>query len=60
MTFQTYGELYSYLDYRRLKCNMCGAELSEKDVLIEDETGKEYCPECHATGYLMDIGGGDE
>ena len=61
MTLTTFGDLHYMEEYRRCRCNMCGAEFSEADILVdEDEQEKEHCPGCHETGCLMDIGGGDE
>lgn len=55
MTFITFGEEYPNTEYQLIRCNMCGKEFSEEEILIEEGTDKEYCPICFSTGYLMTI-----
>ena len=41
-----------------VKCNWCEWLGHEHEIeIIKD---KEYCPNCHKTGYLMDIKGEDK
>jgi NAD-dependent SIR2 family protein deacetylase len=39
----------------RVRCNWCGAEFDEEDIIVDYEQDIEKCPECMNTDYLMDL-----
>ena len=55
MTFTKWSEIHYSDHYRMCRCNYCQRTFSESEILIEDKTGNEYCPECLNQGYIMDI-----
>lgn len=60
MTFTTWGELHpAQTRFRKCKCNMCGHTFGEDEILVDDDTEKEYCPRCFDKGYIQDIEGDD-
>jgi len=61
MTFRTYGELHpAEIRFRKCRCNMCGARFTEDEILVEDETDREYCPRCFDRGYIQGLEEGEE
>lgn len=60
MTFTTFSEKHpDRCTYRKCECNLCEAKFSEAEILIDDDTEEEYCPNCHEKGYIENIEGDD-
>ena len=59
MTFVEFGEMYPNQEYRRCRCNYCGHLFGEEEILIDEDTEKEYCPVCVTAGYIQDQEGSD-
>ncbi|MBR1452534.1 MAG: hypothetical protein IJ592_03430 [Candidatus Methanomethylophilaceae archaeon] len=57
MTFTKWSDLYPSEHYRQCRCNYCLRTFPESEILVEDGTGDEYCPECLTQGFIMDLEG---
>lgn len=42
-------------DERLIRCNSCYAVFEETDLIIDNETKVEHCPECNSSEHLMDL-----
>lgn len=40
---------------QKVRCNWCEKIFPESEILYNEATGKESCPYCHESGFLMDL-----